>query len=121
MEQLINQTLFEEEIFRKQGRNQFDKIFLRAVDHAFSTLGVSSKVLLYRYLEEKCVLRREPFALETNSFANTLEAIFGDFASLLEIAIMHRLHQEIPTFLYTTKMNEAFSFSDYLDSIRSFL
>jgi hypothetical protein len=106
--------------FETQG-NDFDEFFLEAVDKAFSMLGNHSKELMYRYLENKCGVNKENIPNKVDLFSQTIEAVFGQSARLIEIKIMHTLHEKVPTFTYSGKKASNLSFVNYVEALRLFL
>jgi hypothetical protein len=106
--------------FETQGRD-FDEFFLEAVDIAFSMLGNHSKELMYRYLENKCGVNKENIPNKVDLFSQTIEAVFGQSARLIEIKIIRTLHEKVPTFSYSGKKASNLSFVNYVEALRLFL
>jgi hypothetical protein len=73
----------------------FDKMLLRAVDDAFSSLGDSAKESVYFHLEYKFHVAREEIPSRIEDFSRGLERIFGQGAQFLEILIMKRVYEEM--------------------------
>ncbi len=97
----------------------FDKIFLEAVDSAFSMLGESNKRTLYCHLKKICGIDRADIPNHVGTFVEVLEEIFGQAASMIEMGIMHALHRKVPSFIFSTN-NVAFSFTGYAEALRLF-
>ncbi len=97
----------------------FQKEFLNAVDATFEVLGNSNRQTLYRCLETKFNLSKNKIPESIVPFENALERIFGQAASLIEIQIIQRLHKAFPEFEFSCR--EAFSLSEYVKSLNSFL
>jgi hypothetical protein len=71
----------------------FQKLFLEAVDGAFSSLGDSAKQSIYFYLETRFKVPRDQIPIRLEDFEVGLEKIFGAGTRFLEISIMKRLYQ----------------------------
>jgi hypothetical protein len=76
--------------------DSFGKIFLGAVDFAFSTLGDQAKQVFYCYLERSYGISRKMIPENVEAFAAVVEAVFGQSAWLIEIRIMGTLHEKFP-------------------------
>lgn len=73
----------------------FQKIFLEAVDSAFSSLGDSAKQAIYFHLETKFKVRKDEIPRRLDDFEGGLERIFGVGSKFLEILIMKRLYETL--------------------------
>ncbi len=98
----------------------FDEIFLDAVDNAFSLLGNHSKELMYKYLENNG-LNKKNIPQKVTLFSQAIEAVFGQSARIIEIKIMHGLHEKVPAFTYSEKKASKLSFLNYVEAFRLFL
>ena len=98
----------------------FSKVFLDAVDSAFSTLGDQAKQVFYRYLESSHGISRKMIPRNVEAFATVVETVFGQSARLIEIRIMCTLHGKFPNFKYSAAKGEL-SFVGYVEALRLFL
>jgi hypothetical protein len=94
----------------------FQKLFLEAVDDAFSSLGDSARQSIYFHLETRFSLPRDEIPNRLEDFENGLEKIFGAGTKFLEILIMKRLYEMIEPKRRIMKWNEdnEFKFIDYV-------
>ena len=94
----------------------FQKLFLEAVDEAFSSLGDSAKQSIYFHLETRFSMRRDEIPNRLEDFENGLEKIFGAGTKFLEILIMKKLYELMEPKRRTMKWNEdkEFKFIDYV-------
>ncbi len=74
---------------------EFENLFLEAVDESLSSLGDSAKQAIYYHLEESFRLKRQEIPDRIDEFATAMERIFGYGAKLLQIQIMKRLHEKV--------------------------
>jgi hypothetical protein len=101
----------------------FQKLFLEAVDAAFSSLGDSAKQSIYFYLESRFKVPRDQILFRLEDFETGLEKIFGAGTEFLEISIMKRLYETMGSKRKIMKWNEdkEFKFIDYVKATeRSF-
>ena len=94
----------------------FQKLFLEAVDDAFTSLGDSAKQSIYFYLETKSKVPRTDILSRLEDFESGLEKIFGAGTRFLEISIMKRLYETMEPKKRTMKWNEdkEFKFIEYV-------
>jgi hypothetical protein len=94
----------------------FHKLFLQAVDDAFSSLGDSARQSIYFHLETRFSMPREEIPNRLGDFENGLEKIFGAGTKFLEILIMKRLYELMEPKRRTMKWNDdkEFKFIDYV-------
>ncbi len=102
-------------------RSNFDEFFLEAVDKALSLLGDQGKKLMYQYLENKCGVNKENIPRKVELFSQGIEAVFGQAAQIIEIRIMHTLHEKAPSFACSGKKTSDLSFVNYVEAFRLFL
>lgn len=76
-------------------KEDFDELFLCAVDDALSSLGESAKQSIYFHLEKRFKITRKDIPNRVQDFQNGLERIFGLGARFLEILIMKQLYGKI--------------------------
>jgi hypothetical protein len=101
----------------------FQKLFLEAIDGAFSSLGESAKQAIYFYLETRFKVPRDQIPLRLEDFEMGLEKIFGAGTKFLEISIMKRLYQLMDPKRRIIKWDDdkEFKFIDYVKATeRSF-
>jgi hypothetical protein len=104
----------------KQPAEDFNAIVLGAVDSALSVLGENSKQAVYNYMEKKCNLSREVIPSRISDFAGALDKVFGKAALVLEVRIMHELHEKAAEFKYHPSA-EGLSLAGYVEGLRDFL
>lgn len=94
----------------------FQKLFLEAVDDAFSSLGDSARHAIYFHLENKFKMPREEIPQRLEDFEDGLEKIFGAGTMFLEILIMKKLYETMGPRSRTLKWDEGkeFKFIDYV-------
>ena len=94
----------------------FHKLFLQAVDDAFSSLGDSAKQSIYFHLETRFSMPRDEIPNRLWDFENGLEKIFGTGTRFLEILIMKRLFELMEPKRRPMKWNDdkEFKFIDYV-------
>ncbi len=94
----------------------FHKLFLDAVDGAFSSLGDSAKQSIYFHLETKFKVPKDQIPSRLEDFENGLENIFGVGTRFLEILIMKKLYETMKPKGRTLKWDEGkeFKFTDYV-------
>jgi hypothetical protein len=69
----------------------FDEAFSAAVDEVFSSLGDSSREVVYWYVTRAPGLQKEDFAANIEAFAAALEAFFRSGSSVIEEMILQKL------------------------------
>jgi hypothetical protein len=94
----------------------FQKLFLEAVDDAFSSLGDSARQAIYFHLETKFRMPRDEIPSRPEDFESGLEKIFGAGTRYLEILIMKRLYETMRPKGEVLKWDEEkeFKFIDYV-------
>jgi hypothetical protein len=94
----------------------FHKLFLQAVDGAFSSLGDSARQSIYFHLEMRFRMPRSEIPDRLEDFENGLEKIFGAGTKFLEILIMKRLYETMEPKRRIMKWNDdnEFKFVDYV-------
>jgi hypothetical protein len=73
----------------------FEKLFLEAVDSAFSSLGDSVKQSIYFHLQSRFRVARDEIPCRLVDFENGLEKIFGEGNRFLEVLIMKNLYERM--------------------------
>jgi hypothetical protein len=94
----------------------FQKLFLEAVDSAFSSLGDSAKQSIYFHLENKFKITRNEIPRRLKDFDDGLEKIFGAGNRFLEVLVMKKLYEKLGTEGNILKWDEdkEFNFVDYV-------
>lgn len=95
---------------------RFQKLFLNAVDDAFSSLGDSARQSIYFHLETKFKVPKEQIPRRVEDFESGLENIFGVGTKFLEILIMKKLYEGMEPKGKTVRWDEGkeFKFSEYV-------
>jgi hypothetical protein len=104
---------------KKPSRLVFGQLVNEAIDNVFSSLGTVCRQAIYDCLEKKYELQKNDFANHILEFSETLEQIFGDAATLLEIEMMRRLCQKVPQFRHSPE--GMLTFSDYVSALGCFI
>ncbi|MCL4429808.1 MAG: hypothetical protein M1540_00520 [Candidatus Bathyarchaeota archaeon] len=99
-------------------KTTFDRLFIDAIESAFSKLGNANKQTLYIHLENRFGLNKDTIPQNIEFFTSALEYLFRDSALLLEIQIMEALRRKVPQFRYSPK-DGVLSFNSYVENIRS--
>ena len=76
-------------------KRDFEKLLLEAVDEGLSSLGEASKQAIYFHLEKSFNIKKQEIPSKIETFAKSIEKIFGLGANFLEIFIMKRLYEKI--------------------------
>lgn len=94
----------------------FQKLFLEAVDDAFSSLGDSAKQSIYFHLEKTFKVPKSEIPCRLEDFENGLESIFGIGTRFLEILIMKKLYETMEPKGRPLRWDEGkeFKFTDYV-------
>jgi len=95
---------------------RFQKLFLDAIDGAFSSLGDSARQSIYFHLETKFKVPKEQIPRRVEDFESGLENIFGVGTKFLEILIMKKLYEGLEPKGKTLRWDEGkeFKFSEYV-------
>jgi len=102
-------------------RQRFNRLLLKAVDEALSSLGEASKKAIYFHLEKSFNIKKREIPQKIEEFANAIEKIFGLGATFLEVLIMKKLYEKIGG-NFEWKEPETFAFTEYIAvAKRSFL
>ena len=101
-------------------RENFDRVFLDAVDSALMTLGSLGRLAFYKCLNENYGLFKEDIPCKFEVFVKALEEVFGKAAYLIEIRIMRTLHKNIPDFEFLSNADN-FTFKRYLEALQLYV
>jgi len=94
---------------RKQ--EEFEKLFMEAVDESLKSLGESVRHMIFYHLENTYSVKRQDIPKKPEAFAEGLEKIFGVGALVLEKIIVKTLYSKLGL-EYEDKKD--FVFIDYL-------
>jgi len=99
----------------------FEKLLLEAVDEGLSSLGDSSKRVIYFHLENTFKINRQDIPYKIEEFAEAIEKIFGLGAKFIEISIMKCLYEKIGS-VFEYPEHKDLVFTEYVASVKqSFL
>ena len=101
-------------------KTKFETAVTEAIDESLSALGENIKQAIYLQLENKYSIGKEEIPFKIEAFTNTIEFLFGQGATVIEIGIIEKLHGKIEGFAYKTKKNELV-FNDYIAGLQSYL
>jgi len=92
-------------------REEFEKLFMEAVDESLKSLGESCRQMVFFHLENTYSVKRKDIPKKPKAFAEGLEKIFGEGALVLEKIVVKTLYSKLGL-EYEDK--KAFVFMDYL-------
>lgn len=92
----------------------FEKYLLKAVDEALSSLGESSKHLIYLHLENSFSIGKQDIPYKIQDFCSAIEIIFGFGARILEIKIMKLFYKNAKHMLKSLPEIEDLVFIEYM-------
>ncbi len=99
-----------------RGEN-FEELFLGAIDSVFSEMGNQSKQAMYGYLERVHGIRRDEIPAKMDAFVAAVEEVFGQASRLIEIQIMQALHRKVSDFKFAESAG-SLSFEAYVRALR---
>lgn len=100
----------------------FEKLLLEAVDQGLSSLGDSSKQVIYFHLENTFKINRRDIPYKIEEFAEAIEKIFGLGAKFIEISIMKCLYEKVGSVFEYNPEQKDLVFTEYVTSVKqSFL
>ena len=100
-------------------KNQIDMKIMEAIDESLASFGDAVKQVVYFQLQSNYNLPKQEIPSKIEEFTETLEAIFGIGARLIEMKIIETLHSKANGFLYVPK-DEDFMLKDYVQNLRCF-
>jgi len=103
------------------GKENFEEIFLEAVDESLTLLGESAKEAIYFHLEFRFGVTKLEIPRKALDFCKALGEIFGEGAKLLEIQIMKKMHKKVGKIFRFRPRGNSLSFSEYLLACKAFL
>ena len=92
-------------------QEEFEKLFMEAVDESLKSLGESVRQMIFFHLEKSYSIKRHDIPKKPEAFAEGLEKIFGVGALVLEKIIVKTLYSKLGL-EYEDKKD--FVFIDYL-------
>jgi len=92
-------------------QEEFEKLFMEAVDDGLKSLGESVRQMIFFHLEKSYSIKRHDIPKKPEAFAEGLEKIFGKGALVLEKIIVKTLYSKLGLG-YEDKKD--FVFMDYL-------
>jgi hypothetical protein len=100
----------------------FEELLLEAVDEGLSSLGDSSKQVVYFYLEKTFKINRRDIPYKIEEFVDAIEKLFGLGAKVLEALIMKRLYEKVGGVVEYDPEQVDLVFAEYVAAVRqSFL
>jgi hypothetical protein len=101
---LIGSRKVDDELGNQERLKTFDQILLKAIDETLLSLGETTKVSIYTYIEDVFKIRKQEIPHKLSDFSNALKQIFGLGSQYLEILFMKNLHSKIKvTFKWPTQ------------------
>ena len=91
---------------------------MEAIDEEIGLLGKTCQQAIYFHLEKDFKLTRQEIPYRIKHFTQSMEAIFGDGALILEIRIMKNLFKKLGYFDPHFQDRKKLEFIEYLDAIR---
>jgi hypothetical protein len=95
--------------------NDFEKLFMEAVDEGLNLLGESGKQMVFFHLERSYLIKRQDIPKKPEAFAKGLEKIFSAGAIVIEKLILENLCSKLGL-KYEEK--EHYTFVDYLKEVQ---
>ncbi len=107
---------------KKQHRLKYElkTDILEMIDEGLSSFNNLNKETIYLSLEKNFKIKKEEIPNKIEEFADAIERILGAGAKIVEIAIIERIHQRIPKFVFIPREPEL-NFKEYLLSLNSYL
>ena len=96
----------------------FEPLFMETLDEVFGSLGEKCRTAIYHSIEKQYGMNKAEIAAHTKGLEQAMEELFGEAASILMISIIRNLHKKVHDFSFA---EEVFSFSNYMEHLRSFL
>jgi hypothetical protein len=102
----------------KLNNGNFEKLLIKSVDNAFSSLFHSHKQILYSHLLRCYNINKQAIPYAVDDFVNALQEIFGSGAKLVEIEIIKSLYALVQNYTFAPNQSDL-SFTEYVRAIRS--
>ncbi len=93
----------------------FNSVVLDSLNTLLSSLGCKKQV--FHLLKEKYKINYYTVSKNVQAFTKALEEIFGEASPILEIKMMHLIHDKVPKFSYYPG-EETLSFNSYLKNLQ---
>ena len=93
---------------------------LEMINDGLSSFNNLETEAIYLNLEKNFKIQKEEIPNKIEEFADAIEHILGTGAKIVEIAIIERIHQRIPKFVFIPKGPDL-NFKEYLLSLNSYL
>jgi len=74
---------------------EFEKLFMEAVDEGLKSLGESGRHMVFYHLERSYSIKRQDIPKKPEAFAEGLKKIFGEGATVLEKIIIKKLYSKL--------------------------
>ncbi len=99
-------------------KTTFEEEISEAIETVFSLLGNVNKQAIYRFLENRCNIKKEEIPNNIAKFSDAFEETFGSVAKLIEIKIIERLHAKYKDFSYIP-VNGDIDFREFMSNFQS--
>jgi len=99
----------------RRKENDFEKLFIEAVDEGLEVLGESGRQMIFFHLDKSYSIKKREIPKKPEDFATGLEKIFGAGASVLEKLIVKSLYSKLGL-KYEDK--EGRPFADYVKNVK---
>ncbi|MCW4010432.1 MAG: PAS domain S-box protein [Candidatus Bathyarchaeota archaeon] len=99
---------------QKMTEQEFNRLFLEAIDETLSALGESAKTAIYFHLEQKFKIERDTIPRRVDKFTKALAKLFGVGSKPMEIMFMRRIHEKIKIDCGLPMKPEEFTLSAYV-------
>jgi hypothetical protein len=99
----------------REKRQDFEKLFMEAVDEGLKVLGESGKQMVFFHLQKSYSLKRDEIPKKPEVFITGLQKIFGAGAMVLEKIILETLNSKLEP-KYRGK--SSYTLADYLNHIK---
>ncbi|MCX8153457.1 MAG: NitrOD5 domain-containing protein [Candidatus Bathyarchaeota archaeon] len=101
-------------------QKNYEAALTEAIDAALEPLGPAVARIIYTYMERSLEIKKQEIPNRPEDFTKTIEQIFGEGATLIEIRIMEELHKRFQDFVHFPKKRKL-DFTDYLNDLQTFL
>ena len=95
----------------------FNRLFIDAIDETFSSLGESAKTAIYYHLEQKFNIKKDEIPRSVENFAQAMDKLFGIGSKPLELMFMQRLNEKVKAEYGPIKPDD-FTFEKYVDLVK---
>jgi len=99
----------------RRKENDFEKLFIEAVDEGLEVLGESGRQMIFFHLDKSYSIKKREIPKKPEAFATGLEKIFGAGASVLEKLIVKSLYSKLGL-KYEDKEDRPFA--DYVKNVK---